>query len=419
MNPGHVTRERRPSDPADGNAVGRGSSDTGSDMLALSSMLALAANESMLALPLTGASDGRNVASSSFRSLDQLLRLMPDQVELMTSLLHVLNATTAKDEPARAQALLLIQECVEDLDKAHDFRRSLDGFRAVVAILKDPTETTRLHELAAWAVGTAAQNQRDLQLHILEMNALPSLLQLVRDDRAPTTRAKALFAVSALLRNCPEGQWAFDVHDGMAALLEAIESAQPRLVRKALVLVADLIHETLAAEAAAAAGRPTYDGHLHNTRPPPLWHRAHFRGEQMCRAVLRCLRLNDVDSQEKAVTALKYLYAAGLIAAPDASTNASTTASTNPSTTAAHGGEQHVESADECRRRGVPNELTRLLRLCGDSGTTFLPSEEGGSDLNCEELRPMLQELRQQLSDGLAPAVRVRESDTVFHIEVV
>ena len=109
-----------------------------------------------------------------------------------------------------------------------------------------------------------------------------------------------MYATSALLRNCPEGQWQFQRDgSGLDALLAAMADA-PRVARKALVLVADLIHEHLAAAAAKASGRPTYDGHLHDVRPPqPLWEGAANRGEELCAAALVCLERDDADTQAR------------------------------------------------------------------------------------------------------------------------
>ena len=54
--------------------------------------------------------------------------------------------------------------------KAHDFRKleHPGGYAALVALLGVP----QLQEAAAFALGTAAQNQRELQLHLLELQAL-------------------------------------------------------------------------------------------------------------------------------------------------------------------------------------------------------------------------------------------------------
>ena len=359
------------------------------------------------------AADANQSLVQTYTALEELQRLLPNQTALMSSLLFVIDGS---DDHSKVSALLLIQELVEDLDKAADFRNVLDGYRSIAALLANESAPARLHELAGWVAGTAAQNQRELQLHLLELGVLPPLLRLVRSEAAPlATRAKALFALSALVRNNPEGQHAFETHAGLDALLAAIESAVPRLVRKALVLLADLIHESLAAAAAAAAGRETYDGHPHAARPSqPLWRGAQERGELLCRAVLNCLRLGDVDSQEKAVTALKYLHAAGLIEpAPEArGSNVVGVAEAQ-----ADGGRA---PAHDCRRRGVPSELKRLLGECGDASRPALQRRGGAvaEALNCEELLPMLLELNTRLSGKGGPAVRTIETDTVFHIEV-
>lgn len=79
-----------------------------------------------------------------------------------------------------------------------------------------------------------------------------------RQPRHPRRR----YAASALLRNCPEAQAHFVQADGVAALVAALaEVRAPKLVRKALVLLTDLLDEQLsesevlrAANAAAAPG---------------------------------------------------------------------------------------------------------------------------------------------------------------------
>ena len=171
-----------------------------------------------------------SLAASSER-LEALMQQLPNQTELMLRLVTVAGQQEA-ELAARNEALLVLQELVEDLDKAHDFAKLPGGYAALVALLAEPA----LQEAAAWALGTAAQNQRELQLHMLGLQALPALLNVVRSAAAPVAvRAKALYASAALLRNCPEAQWAFvrPSIDGIGALLDAVESGAPRLARKA------------------------------------------------------------------------------------------------------------------------------------------------------------------------------------------
>ena len=169
-----------------------------------------AANETQMALPAPDVSSSPPKAASvhEYARLDALLRLIPDQSKLMDNLLRVATDHGA-DRELRVDALFALQELLEDLDKARDFQRVEKGFPAIVQLLS--SEEARLQEAAAWVVGTAVQNQRDLQLHLLELGALPSLVRLVQEARSSDqVRAKALFAMAALVRSCPEAQWHFN-----------------------------------------------------------------------------------------------------------------------------------------------------------------------------------------------------------------
>ena len=172
---------------------------------------------------------------------------MPDIVQLMRDALS--NATDASlDISTREEALLELQDLVEDLDQARDFK-TIGGFPEVIALLA--SEIAPIQAAAAWVLGSAVKNHRELQLHLLAERALPSLLVLLRSHADEEVRA-ALYAASALLRNCPEAQAAFGRIDGVGTLLAVLaEGGSQRLVRKALVLVTDLLREQRAAAKAS------------------------------------------------------------------------------------------------------------------------------------------------------------------------
>ena len=111
----------------------------------------------------------------------------------------------------------MLQEQVEDIDNARDFH-TIGGFPAVLRALAEDG-APRLQAAAAWVAGTAVQNNRELQLVLVEQGALPTLLRLVGAHAVPEVRAKALYAASGLLRACPEAQAQFIAHDGLQALL--------------------------------------------------------------------------------------------------------------------------------------------------------------------------------------------------------
>ena len=120
-------------------------------------------------LPLPAGGSSSAPPPPAYHALDDMLKLMPDQIELMRKLLNISSNSTAAVD-ARVQSLIVLQELVEDLDKAEDFRK-LDGF-APILMLVDSLEDVRIAEASAWVIGTAAQNQLELQLHMIELGAL-------------------------------------------------------------------------------------------------------------------------------------------------------------------------------------------------------------------------------------------------------
>ena len=98
--------------------------------------------------------------------------MFPDMVQTMRDALR--NGTDASlDVAEREAALLDLADLVEDIDHARDLK-SIGGFPEVIALLA--SETPPLQAAAAWIIGSSVKNHRELQLHLLEERALPSLL---------------------------------------------------------------------------------------------------------------------------------------------------------------------------------------------------------------------------------------------------
>ena len=253
-------------------------------------------------------------------------------------------ARSAVDESlsveAREAALLELEDHAGDIDNAHDLM-NLGGFEPVVALLA--SELPPLQAAAAWVVGTSVKNHRELQLHVMGLpTAVPSLLQLARSHADVSVRTKALYALSALLSNCEEAQAAFASSGGAPALLAVLARARlegaPKLVRKALGLVTDLLREQRAREAAGSGGAVvTAEGEvLPNAAGgdgdggdgdgggggggggggidvSALLRAEWTNATELCTAVHHCLELDEPDAQEKGVLALDQLLASGLL----------------------------------------------------------------------------------------------------------
>ena len=381
-----------------------------------------------LPLPVSN-SAAESAPEQQFHVLDELLKLMPDQLGLMRHLLTL--ATSSSDTLVRVEALLVLQELVEDLDKAEDFRK-IDGFEPIVQLLAlpiDPSasqqlaeEQLRVAEAAAWVIGTAAQNQRPLQLYLISLHALTLLSDLLRVHKgaagveAESAKAKAVYALSALLRNCPEGQRRCEEVGCYQAMIEALLNSGPRAARKALVLLSELMHESLAAAAAKASGRPTYDSHPHAIRSPtPFWRGTDFKQViRLCRAVLSHLPLSaeersseagteagtsssvavgDVDTQEKAVLALKHMHAAGLVRSFSGKSDARTAE------------EERGLGTDRWCDERVTGRLQAVIDSCQQLAREAVKGNGGeataaATTTDCIELLPLARSLQRSLADA-------------------
>ena len=284
-------------------------------------------------------------------------QMMPDSVQAMRDALAAgTDASLSVEE--REEGLLVLQDFIEDIDHAKDLK-SIGGFPEVIALLAaDGVDMAPLQAASAYIIGSSVKNARELQLHLLEEKALPSLLNLLRSHADTEVRAKALYAIAALTRNCPEAQAAFGEADGVGALLGVLaeggasagsgSGGGARLVRKALALVADLLREDR--QRRDAAEGPTGGGGEASMGEPlkvkvvtqavngeggsageddaaslsslpsfssstglgslDLWRNA----SELCSAVASSLRsVADLDAQEKAVQALEQLVAAGVL----------------------------------------------------------------------------------------------------------
>merc|ERR1719440_519887 len=104
--------------------------------------------------------------------------MMPNIVRLMQEALNRM-LDVSLDEEAREAALLELQEHVEDIDRARDFK-TIGGFAAVTDLLA-LDDAPSLQAGAAYVLGSAVKNHRELQLHLLEeTGALAALLALLR-----------------------------------------------------------------------------------------------------------------------------------------------------------------------------------------------------------------------------------------------
>ncbi|KAF8701088.1 hypothetical protein HU200_033739 [Digitaria exilis] len=162
---------------------------------------------------------------------------MPSDADLIKIAIADLNNSSISLED-RQRALQELLVLVEPIDNANDLDK-LGGLLPVIHELNNANEEIRT--TSAWVLGTASQNNALVQNQILGYGALASLVKMGYSTSTEEA-AKALYAISALIRNNVNGQEAFQSENGSAMLQHILvsNSVDVRLQKKAVFLVTDL-----------------------------------------------------------------------------------------------------------------------------------------------------------------------------------
>ncbi|PKA52471.1 hypothetical protein AXF42_Ash019097 [Apostasia shenzhenica] len=134
-----------------------------------------------------------------------------------------------------------LQEHVETIDMANDLH-SIGGLVPLIDYLKN--SHTGIRAKAEDVLTTVVQNNPKSQQLVMEASGLEPLMFNLTTDPDSTVRAKALGAISSLIRNNKPGTTAFKLANGYAALRDALSSDNTRFQRKALNLIHYLLQES-------------------------------------------------------------------------------------------------------------------------------------------------------------------------------
>ncbi|CAN6218328.1 unnamed protein product [Urochloa humidicola] len=138
---------------------------------------------------------------------------MPSDADLIKiAIADLKNSSSSLEDRQRALQELLI--LVEPIDNANDLDK-LGGLLPVIQELSNANEEIRT--TSAWVLGTASQNNALVQNQILGYGALARLVKMGYST-SKEEAAKALYAISALIRNNVNGQEAFHSENGSAML---------------------------------------------------------------------------------------------------------------------------------------------------------------------------------------------------------
>lgn len=177
--------------------------------------------------------------------LEEALKSMTvDLIQVLTKALNTLKLVKdlkPDDDPEEhEEALETITDTVDNVDLANDFHK-IGGFDVFLPCLT--SSHTSLQWRAAELIAELTQNNPYCQSRILSSGLLPTLLEMVDTGASEAVKVKSLYAISCIVRNCPEALEAFSKHDGFSVLLRAMQSDVEKLRVKSAFLLSALCGE--------------------------------------------------------------------------------------------------------------------------------------------------------------------------------
>ncbi|KAJ1659567.1 hsp70 nucleotide exchange factor fes1, partial [Dispira simplex] len=168
--------------------------------------------------------------------IDQILG--KDEATLMKEAMSVITNSEAPLE-AREIAFENLELLVSHIDNANNLV-PLGLWEPLLGLLKDPVPEIRSN--AALVCGTSIQNNPKAQAAFQERNGLPLMLSLLQGDNDGTVRDKAMFCVSAFIRQYPPGLEQFLQSHGLDVIKTVLQNdGRPRMARRIYFLLASLV----------------------------------------------------------------------------------------------------------------------------------------------------------------------------------
>lgn len=274
----------------DPSAVDRDSDDLDGGFSSLDSMLQWAIGHSDPEKLKEKASEVQKLSANELKKrqleIKELMERLktPSDAELMQiAIADLNNLSSSLEDRQRALDELLI--LVEPIDNANDLHK-LGGLVAIIRELHNAEPEIR--KTSAWILGKASQNNVLVQNQVLELGVLNILIKMVESSYTEEA-IKALYAISALIRNNEHGQELFFVANGNLMLQDIMSnsSIDAKLQKKAAFLVADLA-----------------DHQLHNVENTKL---SFLSNNVFLKSVVDLALSTDLDLQEKALLAIRSL----------------------------------------------------------------------------------------------------------------
>jgi len=202
--------------------------------------------DSLLRWGIENSSPGDRAAVSERRDLDPAIIdhiLGKPDAQLMKEALDVA-LDGSRDEDQRIAAMDDLEMLVENIDNANNLQK-LKMWEPLHGLVGLPSTTDGLRLQTLWVLGTALQNNPAAQFSYLSLDPIPTILAcLSPSSNSAGTRAKAMYALSGLLKHNAVAVKQFTELQGWNTLRNSLEDSDIILRRKTAFLINTLLTPT-------------------------------------------------------------------------------------------------------------------------------------------------------------------------------
>uniref|UniRef100_A0A182MAK4 Nucleotide exchange factor Fes1 domain-containing protein n=1 Tax=Anopheles culicifacies TaxID=139723 RepID=A0A182MAK4_9DIPT len=172
------------------------------------------------------------------RFLEEALKsLTVDVVQQLEKSMNVL-LNNESDEDEKIDALETVTDFVEDIDTANDFFK-VGGFVIIKPGLESSSAEVRSRTLRL--ISALSQSNPFCQQHLLELNILPKLIELLADEI--TVAQDAVSATSALVRQYEPCAVVFIEMGGLESVVKCLQSDNEKVCIRSSFLMVSLCRE--------------------------------------------------------------------------------------------------------------------------------------------------------------------------------
>lgn len=138
----------------------------------------------------------------------------------------------------RMQALANLEMLVQDIDNAkHLANKDMRMWKQLQDLLTSPKSSPNITKQALWAIGTALQNSPEAQDAYLGLKPIPTILSFLDAKHTSKTRAKAVYALSGLLKHNKSAVDSLGAAGGWQVLRTTLEDSPISIRRKISFLI--------------------------------------------------------------------------------------------------------------------------------------------------------------------------------------